>query len=220
VNPWEDPDPQPGDFDADLASGQLEVTRHNGRPILLLDVDGVLCPWGSDLPSHYTRIYHEDSDDCDYVSQHNAREILKLADHYDIMWCSAREEDVYRSVGPAHGFPPWPIINLGTKRMVEGSLAREHIVLPNAFETAIALGDYYIGPQANSWKLPFVRKLGDETERPIIWVDDHLGEDVDAWAALRSVTRAPTSLVRVDPAVGLTEADYEALRAFLVALGQ
>ena len=62
-------------------------------------------------------------------------------------------------------------------------------------------------------KVPAVRDfVGD---RAVAWLDDLLGAAAYAWAAERS---APTLLVEVDPAIGLTQQLVEDLRAWHRAL--
>jgi hypothetical protein len=50
------------------------------------------------------------------------------------------------------------------------------------------------------WKLAAIEAHAGD--RPLAWVDDALDEACEAWAAAR---RAPTLLMRTDPAVGLTD---------------
>jgi hypothetical protein len=47
--------------------------------------------------------------------------------------------------------------------------------------------------------------------RPVAWVDDRLGAEIQAWAASRD---APTLLVQTDPRIGLTIEHIRRLRRF------
>lgn len=49
-------------------------------------------------------------------------------------------------------------------------------------------------------------------DQPMVWIDDMIFDDAFAWAAAR---KAPTLLLRTDPAVGLTDDHFEALDQFL-----
>jgi hypothetical protein len=59
------------------------------------------------------------------------------------------------------------------------------------------------------WKLSAIDAYVGE--RPVAWIDDGIDDACRAWAEARS---APTLLVRTDPAIGLTSAEAQALRAW------
>lgn len=66
------------------------------------------------------------------------------------------------------------------------------------------------GPSSRHWKLDAIdAHVGPD--RPVAWVDDGHDDRTEAWAAERP---GPTLLVRTDPAIGLTEAQVEALEAW------
>ena len=60
------------------------------------------------------------------------------------------------------------------------------------------------------WKLAAIDTFA-APDRPLAWIDDALDAECHAWAASRT---APTLLVETDPAIGLTDADVEALLAW------
>jgi len=70
-------------------------------------------------------------------------------------------------------------------------------------------------PHASTAKLPAI--LADARKRPFAWVEDDLGGDAHQAAEYRDESGIPTLLVQPDPAVGLTEEQADALRAFAEA---
>lgn len=60
-----------------------------------------------------------------------------------------------------------------------------------------------------TWKLPAVKRYVGE--RPVAWLDDDPGSDVDEWAAGRG---SPTLIARPDPVAGWVSAEYETLLRF------
>ncbi|MGH8909384.1 MAG: hypothetical protein ACRD0K_23540 [Egibacteraceae bacterium] len=60
-----------------------------------------------------------------------------------------------------------------------------------------------------SWKLPTIEAFVGE--QPLAWIDDILSPTVQAWAAQRT---APTLLIAIDPAIGLTFKAVEQLHAW------
>lgn len=128
------------------------------RPLLLLDIDGTLCPF--DIPegaqerfsqrmAHSTPVW---------VGPHMIGALERLSELYEIHWCSGWEEAA-NTVGELHGLPPLPHVQfVGTK------------------------ADLHL-----SWKLgPVLRYLENHLERPVAWIDDELREDAYEWADQRA----------------------------------
>lgn len=158
------------------------------RPILLLDVDGVLAPFTA--AGGYRPVDLGDLGVLALDLRANRRRLRELAAVCDIVWCTAREQDAAQIIGPAHGLSPdLPHVHFGTIRR-----PGEPIIVP-------------ANPAGGSWKLPRVRAWAAESAagRAVLWLDDDLGEDVDAWAVERTRALAPTLAVRVNPEIGLDD---------------
>jgi len=78
------------------------------RPALLLDVDGVLCPFG-DVPNGYR--YHVVGDSWVYTSSANAGRLARLRRHYDLYWCTAWEDQANEWLLDIHNLAPLPVIH-------------------------------------------------------------------------------------------------------------
>lgn len=139
------------------------------RPVLLLDVDGVLNPYGTACPDGYEEHVLFPGDEPVRVCRAHGAWIRELAGAYDVVWGSAWGAGANRLLGPLLGLPELPYV------------AFPPVPFPAARKVA-----------------SIDRHLGD---RPAAWIDDLLGPEAREWAAART---APTLLLEVDPAVGLT----------------
>jgi hypothetical protein len=86
------------------------------KPLLLLDVDGVLCPfgfWPEDPPEGYEWAKWRDFtlDEIMPVvwSKDNTERIKRLMDTFEIHWCTGWVDDANRYIGPLHGLPDFPV---------------------------------------------------------------------------------------------------------------
>lgn len=155
------------------------------RPLLLVDVDGVISLFGFDAaappPGRPTLI-----DGVPHLLSFQAAEVLlAVADRYDCAWCTGWKER-------ANEHLPWLL-----------DLPRGWPFVPLKVETRPGSG------VAGHWKLGAIDAFAGP-DRPLAWIDDDFNEACFAWAAARS---APTVLVECDPAVGLVkEGEAELLR--------
>lgn len=126
------------------------------RPLLLVDVDGVLNPFAvrrGVLPRGFTE--HAILGYRVLLARHHGDWLNGLADRFELVWATTWEDDANTLIAPLVGLPTdLPVI-----------------AFPN--------------PQATgTWKLPAVAAyVGD---RPAAWIDDDLGSDAVRWRDLRT----------------------------------
>lgn len=157
-------------------------------PLLYLDVDGPLIPFGSGPYASYPP----------GVRGPGAHPLLTRVDPAlgrrlaalpcVLVWATTWMEEANASLAPRLGLPRLPVLDWPEPVGAEP-------------------------PGAVHWKTPAI--LGHAAGRPFVWVDDEITGADRAWVAARHPGRA--LLHRVDPGRGLTEADFTALRAWLVA---
>lgn len=155
------------------------------RPVLLVDVDGVLNPW---LAENCPDGYHE----YDFfpgervlLSPGHGELLLSLTPAYELVWATAWEHRANRLICPVLALPELPVI-----------------------EFPLSGRDLFFR------KLPAViEAIG---ERPCAWIDDAHQSDHYEWAEQRA---APTLIIDIDPAIGLTPGVVAILADWAAALG-
>lgn len=147
------------------------------RPLLLLDVDGVLQPTGSSVPPGYQR-FTDDTSSVVLRPEHGPW-LLDLAEHFDLVWASTWGASANEAIGRRLGLPELPHVELGE--------------LPRHGTRKLAAVQAYVG------------------DRAVVWIDDELYDDAEAWRAERS---PPTFLRRTAGGVGLTELDVKLIQVF------
>jgi hypothetical protein len=125
------------------------------KPLLLLDVDGVLNPFAvrpGIVPSGF--VEHTILGYRVLLARRHGDWLTSLADRFELVWATTWEEDANELISPLVGLP----MNLPV------------IAFP--------------APQApGTWKLPAVAAF--VADRPAAWIDDDLGSDAQEWASLR-----------------------------------
>jgi hypothetical protein len=164
------------------------VTEETSRPILFVDVDGVISlfgfsPGAGQLPGplHWIDgVAHCIPDDV------GAR-LVTLADRFELVWATGWEER-------ANEHLPF-ILELPFRE------------LPTlVFDGRAVFGSAH-------WKVDAINEYAGE--RPAAWIDDNHTDAGRRWADERA---APTLLVSVDPAIGWTRADVDRVVAWAGAL--
>jgi hypothetical protein len=164
------------------------MTDHAERPLLFLDVDGTLLPFGQDLQ----RKPGDAALDSHLVRLNPAVGLRLAALPCKLVWASAWEDEANAEVAPRIGLPGLPVVTW-PEPSAEGE--RE---------------DQWFGLH---WK---TRALVEwATGRSFAWVDDEITDADREWVSDHHRGRA--LLQHVDSSRGLTDADFAALDAWLRA---
>jgi hypothetical protein len=152
------------------------------RPILAVDVDGVISLFGYDEPPALAETRFELVDGAIHcISLRAGERLQRLSEHFDLIWATGWEDK-------ANYYLP----------MMLGLAELPHL----SFDGAARFGSAH-------WK------LGPLDEycrgRAMAWIDDNLDDSCYRWSRDRV---EPTLLVPTDPALGLGEAETEALLAW------
>ncbi|MEU5217318.1 HAD domain-containing protein [Streptomyces sp. NPDC020807] len=168
------------------------------RPLLFLDVDGPLIPFGADARPYPTykataSDVLAEPDENPLLSRINPAHGPRLAAlPCDVVWATTWTTDANDCIAPRIGLPPlnvvtWP--DPSDHDELEESDRRNGL----------------------HWKTrPLVEWAAG---RPFVWVDDEITDTDRAWVTAHHP--APALLHRVDPRRGLTDDDYSALDAWL-----
>lgn len=131
----------------------MPQTAH--KPVLLVDIDGVLSLFGFDLDECPTGSWHVVEGIAHFLSSTAAGHLHELAEWFDLVWCSGWEERAGEHLPALLGVPDLPHLSF----------------------------DRNPGRANTHWKLTAIEAhVGD---RPVAWIDDALDQACEDWAAAR-----------------------------------
>jgi hypothetical protein len=161
------------------------------RPILAVDVDGVISLFGFDEPPQRSTTKFELIDGMMHcISLAAGDRLRRLQQHYELVWATGWEERANDVLPDLLGLPPLDVIR---------------------FDGAARWGTAH-------WKLA---PLDEKAQgRPLAWIDDSFDESCYEWARQRQAAGSPTLLVPTESHLGLEEAHAEALAAWASGLAR
>ncbi len=158
------------------------------RPILLVDVDGVLALFNlAGQPP--AGVWHLIEGFPYYLSSETAALLHEAAEHFDLAWCTGWEDRANDYLPRLLGTPgPLPVVY---------------------FDRNPGRGNAH-------WKLAAIDAFS--AARPVAWIDDALNDECHAWAGARTAAGTPTLLVQTEPHIGLHRDHLTELIAFAAAV--
>jgi hypothetical protein len=191
--------------------------RAERRPLLLVDIDGVISLFGRPaagsperLAAAGTRLdgsFHAIEGIPHFLSSTAAAHLLSLAALFELVWASGWEERADEHLPHLLGLPD----GLPFLRFPRG-LAPAPVPGGVAANVAAPTAD---GPQTTlaHWKLESVEAYAGR--RPLAWIDDAFNPACHEWAAARA---SPTLLVATEPELGLTSREAARLEEWALEL--
>ena len=134
-----------------------ESAQMQDKPLLFVDIDGVISLWGFDSNARPAGAFHNVDGVIHFLSSDAGIHLLTLAERFDLVWCSGWEEK-----------------------------AEEHLPHALALPGGLPFLTFARNPgRANGhWKLAAIETYAGP-RRPLAWIDDAHDEACRAWAAAR-----------------------------------
>jgi hypothetical protein len=189
-------------------------TATSGRPLLLVDIDGVISLFGFSLMEPPPGAWHWIDGIPHFLSTAAAQHLLELVCVYDLVWASGWEEKAEEYLPHLLGLPRGlPFLRFARTSDSAASAAGTRASQGDVGRTSAGAA---AGSVRAHWKLAAIEAHAGP-ERPLAWLDDAFNDACHAWAAARP---GPTLLVPTEPHIGLTEREARQLRAWGNAAAQ
>jgi hypothetical protein len=177
----------------------MALNAHLTRPLLLIDIDGVVSLFG--FPPHAAPAgsFHSIDGIPHFLSATAAAHLLALGEIFELVWCSGWEERANEYLPTLLGLPAeLPFLRFA----------------PAVRATSGVTGDGMERSTHGHWKLEAIDAYAEG--RALAWIDDCLDEACHTWAAARV---APTLLVQTQAEVGIDESHVAELIRWATASG-
>lgn len=133
-----------------------ELPQTSDKPVLLVDIDGVISLWGFGSDERPAGTWHSVEGIPHFLSSTAAGHLHALAEWFDPIWCSGWEERAGEHLPGLLGVPALPHLSF------DRNPGRAHA----------------------HWKLAAIEQHAGD--RPLAWIDDALDERCERWAAERA----------------------------------
>jgi hypothetical protein len=130
---------------------------HTQRPLLLVDIDGVISLFGFDPARPPAGRFITVDGIIHFLSEHSGARLLGLAEQFELVWCSGWEEKADEHLPFALGLPS----------------GLPHLTFAPSGETS-----------ERHWKLDAIDRFAGP-DRPLAWVDDAHDQTCAVWAQQR-----------------------------------
>jgi len=173
------------------------------RPLLLIDIDGVISLFGFSPQNRPEGAFHAIDGIPHFLSTAAAQNLLGLVSVFDFVWCTGWEEKADEYLPHLLGVPRGlPFLSFERDRIYEaGGVERSVRAEEGEGEVAAAR------VTRAHWKLKAIDAYAGP-RRALAWIDDAFDDSCHAWAAER---QGPTLLVQTAPHAGLTEQEAKLL---------
>ncbi len=174
------------------------------KPVLLLDVDGVLLVTDEEIPKRCPEGYETGPDGSPYefYNPQHGEWIRELLPDVDFFWLTSHDERSHEDIGRPLGLPETGWV---AHRNFERQQWREE-------------NEQGFDEDASSNNLNQARRVAIESyfnQRTIIWIDDSLTPKDFMWGMKRQYDGVPSLLMKPDPAEGLQHAHIDRAKAWL-----
>ena len=155
------------------------------KPLLLVDVDGVISLFGFASDRCPAGTWARIDGTAHLLSSEAAAHLLDLVSDFDLVWCTGWEERADEHLPHLLGLPRLPWLSFDR----DPGRTRAH------------------------WKLGAIDAHAGPS-RPVAWIDDALDAHCEDWAEDRRRAGGPTLLVHTAPEAGLTLVERDVLRTW------